>query len=129
MSATWNASMRQQRDADDGGEVMPGKTVRRHDVADIDREADQHDQGGFDQAHGAGEHDRRKGGLVRLPASEAAAEESGGAHRRVAPSAASPSRRTQAAAVVEDRACSGLDIMCHALSRSQPTRGTSRPAV
>ncbi len=40
MSAAWNASMAKQRDAEDGGEVVPGEAVARHHVADIDGEAD-----------------------------------------------------------------------------------------
>ena len=35
---------RQQRDADDGGDVVPGKAVDRNDVADIERKSDQRDQ-------------------------------------------------------------------------------------
>ncbi len=52
---------RHDRDTDNGADVIPGKAVSRHHVPEIDRKADRDDQGGFDQPHRAGQHDRRIG--------------------------------------------------------------------
>ena len=52
---------RHDRNADNGADVVPGKSVARHHVPEIDRKADCDDQRGFDQPHGAGQHDRRIG--------------------------------------------------------------------
>ena len=52
---------RHDRNTDNGADVVPGKSVARHHVPEIDRKADRDDQRGFDQPHGAGQHDRRIG--------------------------------------------------------------------
>ena len=57
---------RQQRDGEDGADVMPGKSVGRHHVADIDGKTDQHDQGDLDHADEAGKHDWRIGAFIRF---------------------------------------------------------------
>jgi hypothetical protein len=57
---------RQQRDAENGGEVIPGEAVRRHDIDGVNREADAGDQSRLDQADQSGEYDRRIGGLMGL---------------------------------------------------------------
>ena len=50
---------RHDRNTDNGAEVVPGKSVARHHVPEIDRKADCDDQRGFDKPHGAGQYDRR----------------------------------------------------------------------
>ncbi len=54
------------RNTDDGADVVPGKSIARHHVPEINRKADRDDQRGFDQPHGAGQHDRRIGRLEVL---------------------------------------------------------------
>ena len=57
---------RQDRDAENGREVIPGEAVARHDVADVNREADRGDQGRLDEANEPGEHDGRISLLIGL---------------------------------------------------------------
>ena len=57
---------RKQRDAEDGGEIIPGEAVSRHHVTNIDGEADGDDQSNLDGANQSGQHDRRIGRLVVL---------------------------------------------------------------
>ncbi len=57
---------RQERNAEDGADVIPGKAIDRHHVPEIERKPDRRDQGDFDHAHDAGKHDRRIGPLETL---------------------------------------------------------------
>jgi len=55
---------RQERNAENGGEVIPGEAVARHDIRDVNRKTDADDQSCLDQANESGEHDRRISRLV-----------------------------------------------------------------
>jgi hypothetical protein len=57
---------RQERDAENGGEVIPGEAVSGHDIHGVNGKADDGDQSRFDQTNESGEHDRRIRMLIGL---------------------------------------------------------------
>jgi hypothetical protein len=52
---------RQGRNGDDGRGITPFKAIERNHIRTIDGEPDRHQKREFDQANGAGQHDRRVG--------------------------------------------------------------------